>query len=419
MIIIIGSVIVLFILFVWALKKWGMNAIYGILPANILIEVIMFYSKTDSFSTGYIRGAFLILFLFIYLRKFEFEPVSNAIAIFLGYTFLLTFFSSNMSGSFIYFSKVFINFMMFPVGFFVVKQFSDLKKLNWALIASLLIIIAQFIFAQVTFGGQSNPYVATGIRLGGTNIQITYLAALGIALFPLLFKFISRKKDKILLSTLLFSALALIFLIFRRISILVAVFAIIFHVFSSSKQPKKFRYLALFFIVLIPIVLISSAWFSDTINDRLFSRGLQEEGRYWETGIVLKELFSSPKQFLVGKELFNSAEYFIARYGLYRQLHMDFNIILHGSGIIGLVLFLNVFLKIIFYIKKSPSQIKRLPDFIFFRKYIILLLISFALFTISGSLNSISYGTFMFFYLGAFCKLIRIVAKSNLKTTSF
>ena len=338
MIIIIGSVIVLFILFVWALKKWGMNAIYGILPANILIEVIMFYSKTDSFSTGYIRGAFLILFLFIYLRKFEFEPVSNAIAIFLGYTFLLTFFSSNMSGSFIYFSKVFINFMMFPVGFFVVKQFSDLKKLNWALIASLLIIIAQFIFAQVTFGGQSNPYVATGIRLGGTNIQITYLAALGIALFPLLFKFISRKKDKILLSTLLFSALALIFLIFRRISILVAVFAIIFHVFSSSKQPKKFRYLALFFIVLIPIVLISSAWFSDTINDRLFSRGLQEEGRYWETGIVLKELFSSPKQFLVGKELFNSAEYFIARYGLYRQLHMDFNIILHGSGIIGLVL---------------------------------------------------------------------------------
>ena len=67
---------------------------------------------------------------------------------------------------------------------------------------------------------------------------------------------------------------------------------------------------------------------------------MEIEGRYWETEAVINAIKNDDLMHtLFGSEIFNEFDYFKTK----RMLHIDYNVILNGTGIIGLFVFLLIY----------------------------------------------------------------------------
>jgi hypothetical protein len=142
----------------------------------------------------------------------------------------------------------------------------------------------------------------------------------------------------------------------------------------------------------------------ETRSDRFEEGALEKEGRYIETFLIWNNIFSFEdiKYSLFGKELFNTA----GNYGYtdsYRVIHADLNIILNGSGLIGLVFYLFYNLKVLkdFYRFRKRVKLQSLNKLIWVIS-VSLLLASFAT-SFSSGLFSMTYRTAVFSLLGSFC----------------
>lgn len=155
-------------------------------------------------------------------------------------------------------------------------------------------------------------------------------------------------------------------------------------------------------------------------KNRLDVSTIEEEMRYKEIFIVIDErIYNHSKNVvLFGKEIFNSAWNY--GNGMYRsrELHTDFAVILHGSGLIGLLFFtlLHIYFisKGIFHLnfKSSVYTNKYLPT------YFALIVLSIVL-SFSRGLGAISFQMILYIYLGALIRMLDnrklLNDKSNIK----
>ena len=145
---------------------------------------------------------------------------------------------------------------------------------------------------------------------------------------------------------------------------------------------------------------------------RLSTENIEEEGRYQETFIVLNEIIFSGDLKLVffGKEVYNSpGNYANGKYGK-RMIHNDYNVVLHGSGLIGLVLFslwpisLLIFFRKIRFFAKASFEDKKFFDYINVT-FISFLIIGYV-FSMSGGINAILFNSVRVAIMGACLRLL-------------
>ncbi len=360
-------------------------------------------------------GIFRLLFVlwiilyFLINNKFKGGVLNRYIWIYSLYLFILCFFSSDLSESMIDgFIKVFISIMMIPIGVYLGNNdnYVIFKIVFWL----LLLLIINYGIAQFLKIGNS-LYDADSFYSGGATATTPVIIALCV-LVLLNGLNTGRLSYYQIINILVISiSVFIVLLSLKRGAILAMGSGLIFYfIFSSNRTILSFRML----FIGVALLFILSQYFDD-FNKRLDARtternSLENENRYKETFFILNEIEnSSVINLLFGKEAFNSKKVMRKYFGRERQLHVDYNVLLHGTGFIGLVMYLVIFFRLFlhsrFYnlIVKDKNLHKKARQLINENHALIISMIILSLvMSFSGGLQFSSYRIILFLFIGYF-----------------
>lgn len=223
-----------------------------------------------------------------------------------------------------------------------------------------------------------------------------------------------RPKNKRLIFIIAIIIFILVFVQLKRISILAVIIGLMIQVVYSKNRIS----IVLGLVVSVLVMLVAYPVYENALNlqykvreRRLTTVNIEEEGRYQETFHAINEtIFSNDlKLFLFGKEVFNSpGNYANGKYGP-RMIHNDYNMILHGSGVIGLLLFISWPIPLYLFYRKIKItaqysfQDKRLFD-ILSVLFINLIIIGY-LISLSGSLKGVLFNSIRVALMGSILRL--------------
>jgi hypothetical protein len=380
---------------------------YFLLPLNVLIDTLLLFSEQLSW-LPLLRAFILILLLVFVLFKYRgHSKYYSAILIFVVYCLFQLPFTTDWQKSLIVTLKICIPIASFAIGFQVFNNLYELRKLSISVLLVYLILGANFILSQRFQLGQSVYSDESNFRVGNLadawNV-FTYsvlLAPLVISLFA---------KEKFLRISSYVGAIGnglLVLISIKRIAIIGLITGNLIRMYFVPKTVRWMRSVIVFFFV----AAIALYFIQDIIMERIelrssrFESGaLEREGRYLESNYVWDEVlsFKVPVKSLFGLEGFNSVgNYADGRFGD-RQLHVDYNLIVNTIGIVGLILYVFIFLQI------SRLMIRVADDWngdrtikqTLLSTFWMLLLNQFITST-AGQMYHVSYRLIVFVFLGA------------------
>lgn len=330
-------------------------------------------------------------------RAYRRGPMA-VLLVFLAYFLVHASLTSNPSYSLEVWLKVFLPVVMMCFGAGWVRDLSDLRRANLFFLAGMGVIVGQLVLAQL-FGLGQSAYVENSLFMGGGQIQTSYYLVVGAVLMPLLIAASKRRWERLAIWGVTALSLLITLLLLRRGALAgLSVGLLVYLVVARNKGRAMIGISAMVFIALLTLPLYQDLLIQRIDARELTERRLEDEMRYRETFYVTSDLGkSSAAVVMFGKEAFNSPNYFRSlMYG--RQLHVDYNVLLHGGGVVGLWLFLSVFgwLAIALWrVKPSTHVGERL------RACALALIAASVVISLSGSLAVQSYWSALAFYVGA------------------
>lgn len=372
-------------------------------------STIYYFKEADAgggMHPGIIRGIILIIFilLFGYQRIRDNKPTRYILA-FLAYLFILTLFSSDVRLSFLSgYIKWFIPLMMFPVGVYFFRNTDQLLALNKAYVWGAMLVCINLAVAQFTDFGIS-AYVEESFYTGGAGVGITNQLALILLTYPFLIR--QRKKTSLhtrwMIYIVGFISLIFVLIAMKRAGIISLLAGTLIYLYLTQSRARFIRY---FIIVIILFYLVFPA-FQSVLAERYNARleqmqNIEDEARYQEFFFVLKEFREGDiAHRLFGSELFNSGSTFGRKYfHSSRIIHSDLSSFFYGAGLIGLALYISVFVLLLRNGAGYRRILRMYPvDRELYAIYFALLLATF-LISVSGS-GTIGERCLAFLYLGA------------------
>lgn len=295
-----------------------------------------------------VMGIFFFLYILLLNLKYVKLVYFKSFALFLLYFFILVLLTSDVESSLKLYLKFSLSLLIFPLSFTLINTPKKLKGLYLSLLVVVVLYIINLALSNLLhLGGTS--YSEDGIEVGNIFSEGLNSMAYLVVATPLFLYFFPNRKNIILPLMVLVMILVLIQL--KRISIIAMAFGILMFLIMYKKRTQAivgFVAVAIMFLLVFPI-------FEDVFYKQLEARerklqveNLQNEGRILETQWILKENSANVFNLLFGKEMFNSAGNYGNPFSKERQIHSDYNAFLHGSGFIGLIIYL-LFQGSIFY----------------------------------------------------------------------
>jgi membrane protein implicated in regulation of membrane protease activity len=312
--------------------------------------------------------------------------------------------------------------LILPISFLVIDSLEKFKKLINS-IAFIGILYILNIIISTLFHIKGKSYSGEIFDVGNVFTEGLNSMAYILTAAPLILYLNPKYKRPIAVLSIIIFILVLVQL--KRISIIAIFVGFLVNLFFSRNRIN------IFFGLMLSLLFLFIAYplFENTLQKqvkarerRLSTQNIEEEGRYQETFVVLDEIvyIGDPALLFFGKEVFNSpGNYANGRFGR-RMIHNDYNAILHGSGIIGLFLFvlwpLPLFL---FYRKiklnaKLNFEDKKLFDYMNVT-FISFLIMGYIL-SVSGGVNAILFNSIRMAVLGAVLRIFFENFKTHLKT---
>ncbi|MCF8410865.1 MAG: hypothetical protein K9G31_06160 [Crocinitomicaceae bacterium] len=312
--------------------------------------------------------------------------------------------------------------LILPISFLIVDSIAKFKKLiNSIALIGILYIVNIIISTLFNIKGKSYSgeiFDVGNVFTEGLNSMAYLLTAAPLILYlnP------KHKRLIVILSVIIF---ILVFVQLKRISIIAILVGLLLNLFFSRNRIN-----ILFGLIISSLFLfIAYPLFENTLQKqvkarerRLSTQNFEEEGRYQETLVVLDEIVFSgnPALLFFGKEVFNSpGNYANGRYGR-RMIHNDYNVILHGSGVVGLILFiiwplpLFVFYRKIKDYAKFNFEDKKLFDYMSVT-FVSFLIMGYII-SISGGVNAILFNSIRMAVFGAVLRIFFEHSKKHLQT---
>lgn len=298
---------------------------------------------------------------------------------------------------------------MFPLGFYYIRTIDNLKRLNTSLIIAASIICLNLIISQLYKLGPS-AYAEDSFYTGGADTAITSLLAIIVLMSPVIYPLCKTKSLRIITTIVLVLAVVFTIVNLRRGPIIALFGGFFIYGIFTSRKIQLFKYV----ILSLCVLLLINQFFSKTFQKQLSARtvkfgakykkmGPAAEARYLETLVVWDEFRNkSLKHSLLGSEPFNSAYYFGRR-----SLHVDYNVLLHGAGIIGLSIYLLIYLIIIKKYNKVYKFNKRIWYFKEMRAVFFSIIFAAFLIGFSRSLGNIGFQSILFLWFGAIIRINR------------
>lgn len=333
----------------FAPRRFSRAYLYWLIPINVLADSMVGFFGDGETHTGIIRAGLVYPYLILSLLRLK--PHKDHIILFgfIGYLLCLVLVSSNLQYSFWQLLKVSTGFLMYPLAFVYIKTPEDFDKLMKSLLTGCAIIITNFILAQIFKIGES-PYFGGMIYVGAGLVQITYVLAYMMIMSPFLMDSPNNMRKRITYM-ILGGGLIELLLTFRRSSLLAVLAGTLAMALTAGYRKQVLKVMAIAMVVLGLFYTQKAEMVDQMIEKRLnletelTSRG----GRVHEFTHIAKPFQElNIKRILIGEEIFNTINLreFIVGNGKGRPLHIDFNILLHGSGLIGLLWYLYFHLRI-------------------------------------------------------------------------
>lgn len=388
--------------------KYSTLFIYRFFPALFLyIMSIGVVLPRGSIATQIAGSLFLLFTAYYFALEFVQIKIFNPILLYLVYTAFLVLFSSNVLYSISNWSATTIWILILPLSFYVINSLEKFKKLINS-ISFLAILYILNILLSTFVGIQGKSYSGEIFDVGNVFTEGLNSMAYLIIASPLISYLNPNYRRVILILTVIIFILVLVQL--KRISILAIGIGILVNIFYSGNRVNIVFGLiisALLFFVALPIFENALTKQLKARERRLSTQNIEEEGRYQETLAVYDEIIMSNKVSLLlfGKEVYNSpGNYANGKYGK-RMIHNDYNAVLHGSGILGLALFifwpisLLLFYRKIIPFAKISFEDKRLFDYMNMT-FISFIIIGYVL-SFSGGVNAILFNAVRVAVMGA------------------
>jgi hypothetical protein len=311
--------------------------------------------------------------------------------------------------------------LILPISFSVIDSLDKFKKLinSIALIGVLYILN---ILISTFFNIKGKSYSSEIFDVGNVFTEGLNSMAYLLTAAPLILYLNPKYRRIIIVLSVIIFILVLVQL--KRISILAILTGLLINLFLSRNRIN------IFFGLLISsfFLFIAFPLFESTLQKqvkarerRLSTENIEEEGRYQETFVVLDEIVFSGETALLffGKEVFNSPEnYANGKYGR-RMIHNDYNVILHGSGVVGLILFVIWPIPIFLFYRKIKIYVKFYFEdkklFDYMNVTFISFLIMGYILSISGGVNAILFNSIRMAVLGAILRIFFEYFKNNYK----
>lgn len=349
-----------------------------------------------------IRLVYVIL-LFIYLLNNNGIPKQNGsiklIFFFSFYLILLTLFNtSSIATTLSSTLKTSLSLFYYYFGLSLVKYdftFSDLSRL---IKNGVIIILLILITANVFSIGEINYHSTSSFYFGNTGVNIVKYLAILLACFPILF--LKNDKRNRILYVIYAIAIVLIILSTKRSALLVVFISFFFFVKNIIVKTRNYSVLVLIALIAVAMGYLlkddMQANFEARQEELKISENVEfeEEWRYVETMIVFERFRNSDiLHKLIGNETFNEIDAYGQRY----MFHNDFAVILGSTGLIGLFLYMSIFISLFLTYRKYMKCYNPIN-----KKYttqLIILLLIFGLLAIAGNTKFLGGSLAIIMYL--------------------
>lgn len=383
--------------------KLSWKSIIVLLPVLLVFIEIVNFNNHQVFS--YLKGVVLLIPVGIYLfqnNRFRLDVISKTMLLFLSYTFIISFFSSDLIGTFQSYVSIFTSMVLYLISFNTFSKWNDINYFKFPLtIIPLLFIINLILYSGLGLGEAAYGGI---LHFGNLHNNAIYTGVLILLVGTIFHKYIKYK----FLNVILLFALLIILLVSLRRTAIILIFSgfFIYLLMADFKQTIKLGF------PIVLLLLLTFPYYSNFLITAIEARGqratleqnIENEARFREITIISDRSFSfnNLNYSLFGKEYLNSeGTYATASFRVRsdRVLHTDYARLLHGSGIIGLTLYFIILLAIG---TKSYRHIKYFGvnnniSIVLSILFMILLLVTF-----SGSILSISFRSTNFIILGMF-----------------
>ncbi len=376
---------------------------------NIMVPFFVGDIEPRGIHLGTIRGGVLLLFcIFFIVKRFPLNEVNLFILFFLLYLLILILFSDNPLSSLYSYINVVISTMMFSVGYYYIRTLDDLRNLNTILVVTTTIICIYLVYTNLFSVGIST-YLDGTFYTGVVNVNITKILAAILITFPSIYLF-KKTNDKL---TIAIFVLSLIFIILglKRSALLSVVTGTIIYMLLSYQKTRILKAAT----ILASLLILLSPIYLDTLLDRYEKREraiqatldpkqsaemrIDRIGEFMHVVDIMRSEDFYTKLF--GKNLFNIVDVIEGFGGKGRVLHVDYSVYLYGSGVVGLFLFLSLYLVIHYEKQKYYKYIKGIPwarelNAVFYALIGLAMVMS-----IAGSWGAVGLRTIILMYLGA------------------
>ena len=391
-----------------------------IIPLNLIFDFMtVFYEKSGGFF-AVIRGGILIsLLLYLSANIFKNNKVSFNILLFVSYVIILLPFSSDYLYSINISTKVIISILMFLIGYNYFNNSTDIEKYYKYFMINYLIFVLNILFVNIFNLGGYTYTDKIDFQAGGYTDNWNILTYL-LLIAPVVL--LSQRKlfYKIVLFVLFIIITIVLLIAMKRIAITGFVVGYLLIFYFYGEYSKAIKYV---FIILISLFLLSPLYLStlsvvlDARKERLNPESFEEETRYKETIGVWEEIlsFRRPLISLFGGEPFNSfanREKTSFGFNSRRQYHVDYNLIASTCGIVGLLLYLNMYYRIFsryYLIKKAISDKRSKMIGAVFLSLIITSLMT----SLAGQMYAVTFRVILFLNAGILLGYINKVYKTN------
>jgi hypothetical protein len=357
---------------------------------------------------GVFRLVFDLGIILYYLVFFGFPRtrLNVTLAFYIFYLFCVTLLASDIQESFIDgFMKIAISLLMIPLGMKLAefRRNALIKPIIWTIILLLInYAISQFYKVGISVYEEDSFYK------GGATASAPIIISLAILI---IFNAYNKKMlpySRLFNAAIVSVAIFIIILSVKRGAILALGTGILAYFLFTTKKAGTSLSLIIVGLFLFTIVLQNSELLETRINARTTERNdFSNENRFKETFYVLEEMSNyNIVNVMFGNEAFNSGVILKKYFGRARQLHVDYNLLILGTGVFGFFMYFFVHYQIWIYARKLVEKCKSLDkknksineqeDFALIVGCMILsLTMSF-----SGGLQFMSYRIILFLIIG-------------------
>jgi hypothetical protein len=306
--------------------------------------------------------------------------------------------------------------MVLPLAFILISSYAHFEELHKYLLATNILFVGS-IFAFTIFGVGINQYgSASGFRTGAFEYSAIYIGSYLLLTYPLQLRDIKSKLKRNALILLGVLTVIVLVLSVRRSALVILIIGAIVYVYLYRAHIARIALYGFGFFVLL---VLSFPLYEDTLMKQIEARGdvfnekgtvenLQEETRLAETIAVYEERILNPdvRIFLFGDHLFSSAGNYAGGIHGPRPLHLDVNIIMHGSGVVGLIIFLLIYVRL--YSKYNAIKTRvPLPNEKNMIGAFMAMFLSHMFLLISGGMITMTFNLISALYMGGIMGLYR------------